>query len=513
MSNAFYASVLEEAAAIKQEWVEAVRNESLVRAAIPRGILRPLIDELFGHILQLLLGQPGKQKKFAGLRSLPEQRVTGHDSLLGLQTILQEGKSLIYKKAVEKYATNDAFLELFHFIDERLCAFFLNVNAYYLTRSAAKNNKNIASRTEEQTVHPSRLNLFYNAFEHSMDGMIITDKSGVILEVNKAFLDLFGYAYEEIIGQKTSILRSSKTSDDFYRSMWESINRTGGWQGEIINRKKNGEEILVLLSITPIYESNQIAGYMAIEIDTRERKEMEERLLQSERLAVIGKMASKVAHEIRNPLSSISLNAEMLEDEIQTSRGSVTKETKILLQSIMGEVDRLVTLTEEYLQFSRLPQSRPTKCHLEEILRETIEFYEVEANSVGIQIIAKIDTTLPPIVFDPQQIRRVILNLLKNGREAMPKGGIIKITLSREGDFARITITDTGEGVPQDKLSRIFEPFYTTKDMGTGLGLPLCKQIVQEHGGRLLLESRQNHGTTFHVELPLRTNEKGPLRE
>ncbi|MFQ5633581.1 MAG: nitrogen regulation protein NR(II), partial [bacterium] len=328
-----------------------------------------------------------------------------------------------------------------------------------------------STRSNRKDPNPSQLNLFYNAFQNSTDGIIITDLNGAIIEVNKAFLDIFGYTHNEVIGQTTSLLRSSHTTDALYDVMWKSINKTGSWKGEIINRKKDGEEIPILLSVTPLYENEQIVGYMGVQIDSSKQKRMEERLLQSERFAVIGKMASKVAHEIRNPLSSISLNAELLEDEIRAASASDCEDAKSLLQSIMNEVDRLTLLTEEYLQFSRLPQAVPEKADLVKIIKAVLGFFEAEANSLGIQILTSFIDQPPKLTFDPQQIRRLILNLLRNALEAMPGGGLIKISTQSNKEFVKLAISDTGHGIPKDKLDQIFEPFYTTKDMGTGLGL------------------------------------------
>jgi len=349
----------------------------------------------------------------------------------------------------------------------------------------------------------SRTNLLYNAFQYSTDGIVITDLHGNMIEANRALIELFGYSYNEIIGQNTRIFQSPQTTQGFYRHMWDAINRTGRWSGEIANCRKDGTEIPIFLSITPIYESGRKVGYMGVEIDLRKQKKMEERLLQSERLAVIGRMAAKVAHEIRNPLSSISLNAELLLDELRGRTDAGGLESKSLLDAIISEVDRVAKLTEEYLQFSRLPESRFHKDDLVDLLHEVAGFIDPELAAKEIYLRCKPDPGLPKLVFDRQQMRRALLNLLRNSKEAMPRGGTIHLGAALQNGSVMVSIEDSGGGIAPEDLPYIFDPFFTTKDFGTGLGLALTQQIISEHGGNISCESRLGRGTTFTIALPV----------
>ncbi len=372
----------------------------------------------------------------------------------------------------------------------------------------------IQSMTDDPALHaiaaeriasdqPSRVNLFYNAFQYSTDGILITDLDGNMIEANRALLNLYGYSYSEVIGQNTKIFQSPHSSKALYSRMWDTINRTGAWSGEIINRHKDGTDIPIFLSITPIFESGRKVGYMGVEIDLRRQKKMEERLLQSERLAVIGRMAAKVAHEIRNPLSSISLNAELLQDELGNGTDKRSTETKSLLDAIVSEVDRLAVLTEEYLQFSRLPESRFHKDDIGEVLSDIVGFVEVELSGRGIRLSRKVERHLPKFLFDRHQLRRAILNLVRNAEEAMPSGGELRLEAKLVDGSVNVTVEDSGYGIAPEDLEHIFEPFFTTKDFGTGLGLALTQQIVLEHGGNIRCESRVNKGTSFTIALPL----------
>lgn len=355
------------------------------------------------------------------------------------------------------------------------------------------------NKTSEQCI------LFQNAFLHSSDAIILTDLKGIITDVNNAFCTVFGWSRSEVVGQTTNIIRSDKTDNDFYSAMWQSIQKNGEWKGEITNRHKAGHDIPVLLSITPIIQDGKKMGYMGIEIDMTEQLKLQQHVAQSERLATIGKMAAKVAHEIRNPLSSISLNAELLEEEIGSGRLDI-KEAHILLQSIMREVDRLANLTNEYLQFSRLPRLQNEKYDVCEIIRSIVDLVENNLKASKINLDIKFPKNPVFLKIDKDQMHRVFLNLLKNSIEALAKGGKIKIAVIENNSHVEIKLSDTGSGISKSELINVFEPFYTTKDIGTGLGLPISKQIVEEHGGTMDYLADEPLGANFLIKLPKNNN-------
>ncbi|MGH7596666.1 MAG: sensor histidine kinase [bacterium] len=214
-------------------------------------------------------------------------------------------------------------------------------------------------------------------------------------------------------------------------------------------------------------------------------------------------MAAKVAHEIRNPLSSISLNAELLEDEVGSYDGVNTAEAKTLLKSIIAEIDRVTALTEEYLQFSRLPESQLVHGNVNEVIEEIVELLRHGLAKKKIEIECPVQKARLEIRFDRVQIRRALLNIIRNAIDAMPKGGKLKIWLEKKDQKALIHIEDTGIGISDHELQKIFDPFFTTKDFGTGLGLAIVQQIIDEHNGQISCQSRVGEGTTFSIALPL----------
>jgi signal transduction histidine kinase len=226
--------------------------------------------------------------------------------------------------------------------------------------------------------------------------------------------------------------------------------------------------------------------------------EREQRLIRSERLAAVGKIAAQITHEVRNPLSSIGLNAEMLEEE-------TSGEARKLARAIVKEVDRLTEITEEYLRFARLPRPKLEREDLRELVLSLVAFMRQELDGHGVTVDVDLPATLPPVAADEHQLRQALLNLMRNAVEAMRQGGRLTLRATRiaddDGRFIELTIADTGEGIAADHLQKIFDPFFSTKEGGTGLGLALTQQIVVEHGGKIEVRSEPGRGTTFIVRL------------
>jgi PAS domain S-box-containing protein len=344
--------------------------------------------------------------------------------------------------------------------------------------------------------------LFYSAFRHSTDAILITDIQGRIIETNQAFLDIFGYTLAEVQGEYTSILRSSKSTKEFYQEMWASINSTGEWKGEIVNCAKDGTEIPMWLLITPIYDQEKKIGYMGIEIDLREKKKMQARLLGMERVATIGQMSAQMAHEIRNPLSSISLNLELLQEELEGLESiEKRKEPQKLINSIASEVDRLNAVIQEYLAFSRLPVVEWEKVQVHTLLQDLVDFLKSEAKQKQIQIQYQ-QTLLPVIDADPNQLKQAFLNIIKNAMEAMPSGGTLTLSTALRNTEIEILIQDTGIGMTPEVQEKLYDPFFTTKAQGTGLGMATTFQIIGSHDGSIDCKSRVGEGTSFCIHLP-----------
>jgi two-component system, NtrC family, sensor kinase len=241
------------------------------------------------------------------------------------------------------------------------------------------------------------------------------------------------------------------------------------------------------------------------------------RAVANERLAAIGKMAAHVTHEIRNPLSSIGLNIELLEEELAKaqvipgggagSSADTPSEARSLLEAITREVQRLEHLSEEYLRVARLPSPRMEADDVATAVRDVVAFARPEIERAGCAVKLEIAESVPPALFDESQLRQALLNLLRNAREAMPSGGTIDIAVAPEGMSVVIDVADRGGGIAEDIRARVFDPFFSTKGEGTGLGLAITRQIVEAHGGSVTCDPRAGGGTRFRLTLPI-----APLR-
>jgi signal transduction histidine kinase len=244
----------------------------------------------------------------------------------------------------------------------------------------------------------------------------------------------------------------------------------------------------------------------ALQVEISERKRLEIANLQAERLAVVGTMAAEVAHEVRNPLASITLNLDLVEKEIgklAAGREGLTDEGRALVGEMREEVHRIQRVIEDYLQFARLrkPQIRPVP--LNELLDQKLAFIRGEFGGANVKLLTHFDPALKVINADAEQLWQAMLNLIRNGLEAMPDGGELTIGTWRENGEARLRVADTGKGMTEDQRKQVFMPFFTTKARGTGLGLTLVQQIAVEHGGRVECESTHGKGSTFTIVLPL----------
>ena len=221
-------------------------------------------------------------------------------------------------------------------------------------------------------------------------------------------------------------------------------------------------------------------------------------LREAERLAAIGRMAAHVTHEVRNPLSSLGLNVELLADELPEG----ASEGRRLMASIQAEIDRLTAITEDYLQLARTPTPRLERGDLRRLLEDIVEFTLPELEAGHVEASVSLPAAPIELRFDASQLRQAIVNLLRNAREAMSDGGAIHLEVRVIKTGVQIDISDEGEGIPETAHEQIFDLFYTTRERGTGLGLALTRQIIDAHGGTIACLARSPRGTTFRITLP-----------
>ena len=324
------------------------------------------------------------------------------------------------------------------------------------------------------------------------EGMIVTDPAGLVVETSAAAERLLETPSLGLLGKKVHDLC---TTQDIYDDMLEqaatdlkAINRS------LVMSTMGGKRKLVNMSIQRVGEGPG-ARFVHVFQDCADLRTMEEQLVQAERLATVGKFASQIAHEIRNPLNSISLNVELLEDELKNS----SDEARGLIRSVLRELDRLNDIVSEYLQFSRFPKPHLKRGRVEGVLRDVAATFKAPPNiSFHVQ-----QAAAPEVWLDEGLLRQVIDNLIRNAVEAIDGDGTISLETDVLDRFLVIRVIDTGVGISPEIRAKLFEPFFTTKTQGTGLGLATSQQIVFEHNGHLLVESQPGKGSTFSILLPL----------
>src|SRR5436309_796050 len=230
----------------------------------------------------------------------------------------------------------------------------------------------------------------------------------------------------------------------------------------------------------------------------------QDELVVAERMATVGRLSLKVAHEVRNPIAAIGLNAEMLGDIVKGRPAGEMEEAASLLAAIREQVGALDALTEEYLAFARFPRPHFEEESVSELVQELADFVRPVATRQGLRVSVEIDPSVPMMEIDRGLLRQAVLNLVKNGLEALSRGGELRIASRFDGDTVEISVSDTGGGIPDEVAPRLFEQFFTTKPQGTGLGLSIARQIVEEHGGEIQWANRPGPGAVFTIRLPIK---------
>ncbi len=244
----------------------------------------------------------------------------------------------------------------------------------------------------------------------------------------------------------------------------------------------------------------------ALRAEIEERKRLEQAKLQGERLAVVGSMAAQVAHEIRNPLGAISLNLDLVNEELKAALASgarFSSECQNLLGEMRSSVLRIHQVLQDYLRFGRMPKSDRAAVALNELLEEKLGFVRAFLDENDIKVREVIEGDLPSVHADPEQLWEALLNLIRNAVDAMPNGGILTIAAKRNGADALVSVGDNGTGMTEAQARNLFVPFFSTKTDGTGLGLAYAQQVVNEHGGRIDCATVAGKGSVFTIHLPL----------
>ncbi|MNZ67417.1 Sporulation kinase E [compost metagenome] len=375
--------------------------------------------------------------------------------------------------------------------NDELGSLALQINT--MAESLGRYTMELKQKNEENRSVNEHLESIING---TADAIHVTDAKGKILRVNSAFEDLYGWNVEEIVGSKLDFVPPFKAEEGFeWRSEQELEQGRSFVLAETVRLRKDGAQVNVSISESPIYnEEGQIAAFITISRDMTEHNKMEDLLRRSEKLTTVGRLAAGVAHEIRNPLTTLRGFLQM-----QQSMKMVNEmHTDIML----SELDRINLIVSEFLILAK-----PQAVHFEVkdvrfTLGDVISLLDSEAHLHNIEF--QVYFSQAPILIhcEENQLKQVFINVLKNAMEAMPSGGMIKLLVEEEDRQAVIRVIDQGEGISKERLKKLGEPFYTNKEKGTGLGLMVSQRIIEVHKGLLEFESELGKGTIVTVTLP-----------
>ncbi|MBN4054393.1 PAS domain S-box protein [Nitrospira defluvii] len=360
----------------------------------------------------------------------------------------------------------------------------------------------LSNRLHEKEVGLMDLRVFHEDIVQSISsGLITTDLNGIITSINHSATKITGYPSERVIGKSWEETFSWTEMETYFLKLDET-GSSQRFEGEIINQY--GERCLLGVTLSSLRnEQGKQTGIIGTFQDLTKIRGLEEEMQKKDRLAALGEMAAGMAHEIRNPLASLSGSIQVLKNELNLSGENLQ-----LMEIAVKETERLNTFVTDFLRFARpLPPKREW-VNLQKLLSDTLRLIRNNPETPSRVNVILEEFKEPIVIFaDPSQLKQVLWNLANNALQAMPSGGILTFSARRvasqgEEAYAQILIKDTGEGILEHDIRKIFNPFFTTKSTGSGLGLAIVQRVVEEHYGQISVKSRSGK-TVFKIVLPI----------
>lgn len=361
------------------------------------------------------------------------------------------------------------------------------------------------SLQEERKKLATMYQLYHTMFESSGDAIIITSladgRAGQIISANAAAARLYGYSSDELLGMDVTCLVPVGKVKQYHDRVKTVID--GSWSHQRVHRiKKDGSLISIDLSMGMLILDGQ-KHVLSFCKDITAQLRAEEELQRANQMALVGQMAAGLAHEIKNPLTGIKISLDVLADELE-----LQLEDKELFVRIINEVDRMEKLLKNLLNYARPPQPQFDQVDINQLLSYSLKNAEVATagdRNITIDFHSYFSKDLPLVEVDASQLQQISLNILLNAVDAIETEGTITVSTHTEGDdHFRIQISDTGRGISEASLKKIFTPFFTTKVKGSGLGLSICKRLIEQHSGTIEVSSHIGKGTSFTMILPLK---------
>ncbi|RKX22879.1 MAG: hypothetical protein DRP35_00845 [Candidatus Zixiibacteriota bacterium] len=364
-------------------------------------------------------------------------------------------------------------------------------------------------KAEENNARLSR------AIEQADETIVITDTEGTIQYVNPAFEKITGYAKKEAIGQNPRLLKSGKHNDAFYKKMWETLTSGKEWRGELINKKKDGSLYIENAIISPVFDSQgKIINYVAAKNDITETKRLQELESRAQRLETAGTIAGQVAHDFNNLLAPLMAYPEIIRDELPKNHSTLK-----YLDQIEQASHKIAEINQDLLTMGRRGHYNQNVLNLNTIIQNSLEELKPYSKTLAFEI--NLSDDLMDILGGGAQLHRMISNLLHNAIDAMQDIGQITIKtenyyvddvsivygLVPKGEYVKLTISDTGCGISDDIVQKIFDPFFTSKTTdkkrGSGLGMSVVDAVIKDHNGYIDLSTKIGEGTSFYIYFPI----------
>ncbi|MDQ6953790.1 MAG: response regulator [Mariprofundaceae bacterium] len=368
-------------------------------------------------------------------------------------------------------------------------------------------------------VREKTLKRMYHAIDHAGESIMITNNHGIIEYVNASFCQMSAYSKDEALGKTPGFLsNSSVQSTPFYQQMWAKVKAGEKWEGELVNRRKDGSLYPVFMNISPIFDDGVLSHYIAIQKDVSEQHALEEDLRQAQKMESIGVLVGGIAHDFNNILAGITGNMYLAKKRIYQHRLNESIQKISHIESLSQQAAGMIS---QLLAFARKDIVKMHTLSLQDFLDHALKLVRVSIPE-NIQLLDEISKEHLMIRGDTSQLQQVLLNLLNNARDAvensleplihlklgkyMPNSAFIRsFPEAKDKEFAHLTITDNGYGISQKHIDKLFDPFFTTKEVGkgTGLGLSMVYGAIQSHQGIIQVNSDMESGTSFHLYFPL----------
>jgi PAS domain S-box-containing protein len=338
------------------------------------------------------------------------------------------------------------------------------------------------------------------ALDSMLDGIVVCDLSHEPIVVNKAAERMLGLVGTEAMEKPLWQSVGDQEMSDFFRDTLEGEETALDREFEIVS---GGRSRLIAATLTPLVSKGRIEGTIIHLEDITDKRKRDAQLRRAESLASLTTLAAGVAHEIKNPLGAISIHIQLLQKALKARKPVDKENMDHHLKIVTEEIDRLNKIVVDFLFAVRPMDVELREGDPGQVVREVAELLRFEAEGQGVKLDLKIGDSVPRVLIDKRYLKQALLNLAKNALAAMPKGGSLALTVEGDEQEVRITVADTGTGIPEEDLPKIFEPYFTTKDSGTGLGLTITFKIVKEHQGEISVNSKVGEGSSFTISLPV----------